>query len=529
MIEELLSDEENLVYELNRFKRMNKEQISKKLSKQGRDFSTEKVQKILNEIDRKAYINARYEKLSNFTYTYCRVFRVAREYLKEKEQGIKHVFNIDYSDLYVYINPVMAIDTTLHKGLSSNNLGSIHYMLNSKHENKYCFLPPSVWELINRTYATIRLTGNKAVPESFFDTSYKNSRMSAFYDLLSKWNGNNSDTFNKELINRYQAVGDWLEILALANEKKLDERLAHNYSNIEKMFKGADRVLWTIDDKELGINLSNVNLDKKTYETALEKLKLRRPTNRSVNNKIDAASVAMTYDLTKDTENKTYYRFISHSKHVSEAFNSIRLNPKEFSDEQLREWERDEVDIACCPQLVSTLSLIENNQISGIDKNDLRQIDTHLENCITNISKIHQQLDKLKYVRDDCYLERELSRLGDDVELAIAHISTPLQEYLNESNKFTATIYPSIIEHIMDINAGKKKAEINYDTVFAEDKAKLEEIFASQERYKDLMQTVFDSIYNDAQNTLAYCEENLLTDDIRAVTKKLVEQMDTGS
>lgn len=526
MIEQLLTADENQVYGLNRFKSKTPTEISQILSKRGCNFSVDKVQNILNEIDRKTYLNARYEKLSTFTYTYCRVFRVAKEYLKEKhESNIKHVFNIDYSDLYVYFNPTKALDAMLCKGLSSNNLGSIHYMLNSNHSNKYCLLPPAVWELINRTYATTILTGKEAVKDSFSENYNIHTNMGKFYDLIQKWNGKNTKAFNEELMRRYLAVGDWIELLALANEKKLDERLTHNNENLKKLIKGSDKKIRTIDDKDLDINLSKVNIDDKIYKMALEKLRFRRPTNRSINNKVDAANVAITYDLTKDTENKTYYRFISHSKHVSEAFDDIRLNPTEFSDEELKKVERDEVDIACCPQLVSTLSLIENNQIVGIDKDDMQGINAHLEECIRNLEKIHLELYDLRYTRDDCYLEKKMLSLGNKVKLKLEHVLTPLQEYLTNSASFTEKIYPSFIEHMLDINAGVT-AGVNYDAVFKEDIDKLKGIFKSQDRHKELMKEVFKSVYEDAEKTLEYYKTNLLEDDVQTVMKKLAEQMD---
>jgi hypothetical protein len=505
---------------------MNREQISKKMSKKGLVYSIEKVQSILDEIDKKAYISARYRKLSDFVFAYCRVFKVAKKCLKEKnDENIQHVFNIDYSDLYVYFNPVKALDSMLDKGLSSNNLGSVHYMLNSKHTSKYCLLPPAVWELINRSYATTMLTGKKAVPEAFSDICNKNSNISRFYDLLKKWNGRNVDAFNKELISRYSDVGEWLEILALANEKKLDARLEHNFLNIKKLFDGSDKIIRTIDDEDLGITLTNVGLDKKTYVTALEKLKIRRPINRSINNKVDAANVALTYDLTKDTENKTYYRFISHSKHVSEAFNDITLDPSNFSDKKLRDAKRGEVDIACCPQLVSLLSLIENNQIKGIGKNQSSEITKFLDDCIISMDKIYIQLDNLKDTRDRYYLEKEVSRLGNDVDLILNNILTPLRNYLKDSNKITKTVYPLIIEHIMNINSGMSK-EVNYDAVFPEDIFALERIFKSQETYNELISEVFKSVYEDAETTLDYYEKKFSTGNMQLVMEKIAKQMD---
>jgi hypothetical protein len=518
MVKRLLNAVESQIYAMDRFRRMNKEQILEEMVRKDPNFSMEKVQNILDEIDRKANIDDRYTVLYNLTYKYWRVFRVAKEYLKEKKEGIKHVFNIDYSDLYVYFNPVKALKATFYRNISSNNMGSIHYMFNSKHTNKYCLLPPAVWELINRTYATVELTADEAVPKLFKGICNEKINMAKFFEVINKWDGKSTtESFNKELMSSYLAAGNWLEILALANEKKLSARLEHNYLSIKEMLNEQNKIIRTIDDKDFDIDLKKVNLDDAIYKKALDKLANRRPFNRSVNNKIDAANVAMTYDLTKDTDNGTYYRFISHSKHVSEAFNDIKL----------KQIERDEVNIACCPQLVSTLSLIENNQIEGIDKDDMQGINVYLDECIDNLEKMHRYLRDLKYIRNAYSLERETLQLGYTFESTFSNISKPIHEYLRSSAKFKEKVYPSFIEHIMDINAGVKATEINYDAPFKEDIYALKTLFKDQVRYKKLMNEVFNSIYADAEKTLKLYEDRFLTDDIRTVMERIRESMDT--
>jgi len=516
VVERLLNADERQIYAMDRFRHMTKGQISEVMSKKDPSFSVEKVQNILEEIDRKSQIEDRYTVLLNLTYKYWRVFRVAKEYIKEKNEGIKHVFNIDYSDLYVYFNPVKALDATFHKSISSNNLGSIHYMLNSTHTNKYCLLPPAVWELINRAYATTELTTNKEVPIFFEQKCVSKNKFGKFLSVINDWDGKYTETFGKELMTAYLAAGNWLETLSLAHQKKLDERLEHNYSNIKMMLE-EQKIIRTIDDKELDIDLSKVNLDDAIYKTALKKLGARRPYNRSINNKIDAANVAMTYDLTKDSENDTYFRFISHSKHVSEAFNDITLKLV----------ERDEVNIACCPQLVSTLSLIENNQIEGINKDDTQGIIARLDEQIAFLENMYRQLKTLQRINNAQLFETELLSLGHTFESTFSKFFKPISEYLKNSTKFKAYIYPSFIKRIMDINAGVNEEWINYDATFKKDIDALKALFNDQARYKELVVEAYDSICADAEKTLKLYEDKLLTDDMRTLMEKLKGQMDT--
>jgi hypothetical protein len=89
----LLTADELQVYRL-KSKNMSAEQISANLCSKDQRFTLERVQNISKEIDRKAYIAARYEVTYALLDKYLRLYRVAKDYFEEENSGIKHVLKV---------------------------------------------------------------------------------------------------------------------------------------------------------------------------------------------------------------------------------------------------------------------------------------------------------------------------------------------------------------------------------------------------------------------------------------------------
>jgi len=508
-IRTILTPDERAVYRLNRHHKMKDWQILIELKRVDPTLTMEKVRRSLDEIDRKAYISARYEALYDIIEKYLRVFKVAKEHLEEKNDRVRHVFNIDFSDIYVYLNPSELVSSNTL--VSVNNIGSIYYMLDPKYKKEYCLLPPAIWELINKLNVT-----QKLVEESTdIDAIKKITAMKKFFKSVDAWDGKNPEEFSgKIMMPEFNAMGPFLQILSLTDQGKLSHRLKHNYKTTMTML---DKLARPIDDF-IGDDVKKIKIHEKTYDEALGHLTWRRPAYDR-NNQVDAANVAITYDLTsryadekQNNEEKTIYRFVSHSKLTTEAFRNIGYN---------------DLRLSCCPQFVSTLILAEKGLLKG--GSDIASQISYFDESIRCAEGIKSRYADLKHPKKFMPENIEIQYLADDT-LLMREILAPVFNHIMDLTQFKDQIYQALIGRIMDINAGENVVYEQYR--YPGDAKDLAQIFEDQGRYKDLIAEASGIIYDDLKATYnalyQYVDEKnagLLTADMRKLLDKLNKEM----
>ncbi|MDR2720120.1 MAG: hypothetical protein LBC03_04895, partial [Nitrososphaerota archaeon] len=195
------------------------------------------IPKVLKSIDKKISVSARYDELRFLVSKYFRILQLTQSHYKEENRKNTHVFNIDFSELYAYLNPREALDE--QKNIIFDNIGSIYYMFNSKQKkHTYCMLPPAIWELINKLYVR-RMTVDQI---NYDDFNNNNEKMKDFYELINDWKGKYPATFSSELMSRYNAMGkgrsvvNTLNTLVLTKQGELEKRLKYNRSTLKEMF-----------------------------------------------------------------------------------------------------------------------------------------------------------------------------------------------------------------------------------------------------------------------------------------------------
>ena len=505
MIETLLNAEERKIYRLSRIERKNTAQILAKMQSSDSTYSLEKLRDTFKKMDRKIYVSARYDVLSALTEKYVRVLKVLRDYFEEKSTNKEHVFNIDFSDVYVYLNPWELAKDTESQIIRDNNFGSIYYMLNSKHKNNYCMLPPAIWEAINKLDATKNL-----LEQTSPDTVIKN--LKTFHSLMDS-EGKNSEIFRADLMTRYKAMGSFLSILNLANKGELRERSRSNCTNTVELLSGRIKRM----DDFVG-DVEKIGIHEGTYEDAMQQLNRRRP-GESINNTVDAANVAITYDLTAETGK--CFRLVSHSRQPSLAFRNIAFKKDEQNKKQTAFKYHHDVFLACCPQFVATVILAETNQLRGFDPNDFKNKNsTYFTESIRVLEGIKSQYTDLKYGQiylrswnmgeHTALMEKELVNQTAHMENAL----NSLYNHLVDLPAFRNQIYPNFIGSVLDINSSgtesykkasdedlKVSLRKNCHGFYEEDIEDLLQMCKKEQRYKVLIEEATGIIHDELKET----------------------------
>ena len=521
LTETLLNAEERKVYRLSRIERKNRDEIVAEMSLAYPAYSIERLKDTLKKIDGKVYVSSRYDALSALSEKYVRVLKVLRDYFEEKSSSEKeHVFNIDFSDVYVYLNPSELARDYESQILRDNNFGSIYYMLNSTNKNKYCMLPPAIWEAIHRLYAIqelLKQTSSSAVISS----------LKAYYHLMD-----DPARFSTGVIKQYNSMSNILTILDLASKGDLVGRSKSNCSNTISLLNGRiKRVDDFVDD------VGQVSIHTETYEDAFCRLKKRRPDeNKYKNNVVDATNVAITYDLTAKSEDKCF-RLVSHSRQPSLAFKNIKL---EKEDREKMNYRHD-VLLSCCPQFVATVILAENDKLEGFDSSNFKNNGAYFSERIRVLDGINSQCNDLKY--GQMYLrswnmEEHTSLMEKTLVDQTAHIETALTSMYNhivDLSKFRNQIYPSFIGSLLDINSGKDekaRADKKFIGSFDDDLGDLLEMCENEQRYKKLVEDAAGIIHDELKETYKglgkYVEgkyKHLLKPNMQSLLNELYKEM----
>ncbi|MCL1977547.1 MAG: hypothetical protein FWG55_05555 [Candidatus Bathyarchaeota archaeon] len=506
-IDNLLNPEEKDIYRLNR--RENKDIETIVAEDKSQKYTYEEVQNILNRIDKKAILFSRYDALHYLVSTYSLACEMGKTYYEEKYAGINHEFNIDYSDIHAYLYPVEAMGNQ-NKIISNNDLGSINYMLESASKKKYFMTPPTIYELIKK----LDLMHDDVVQLSNLEIN-KHGKIAEFCKVVDSWDGKNPEVFSGKLMEHYIAMGNFLDILALVDEKQLGARLAHNYSTVKTLLDGIIPPMGESLAEDIGQIETKEGIEgiKSIYSKALSKLNDCRPYfldetkkiyYRDENNEIDAANFAITYNLTEKHGKDTFYRFVSHSRQHAKAFRNIRYGKK---------------SVSCCPQCVSTLISIKQNSITGIDDNDWLKKSRYMAKNMRILDNIRNQYQLPHY--KGLYEIKDI----EDKNAFMENTLKPFYNHMLNFTKFTAQVYPSFIGQIMRINSGVQE---NYDRYFEEDVRRVRRIFNQQAEYSKIMKDAIDLIHEDLKTTFdGLCKhldggnEKLLTENMRKKLKNI--------
>jgi len=379
-------------------------------------------------------------------------------------------------------------------------------------------LPPAIWEAINHLDATKKLLTQTS-------QSTVINGLKAYNYLMDSWKGENTPTFSADVMKRYKSMGRFLNILLLANQGELEKKSKSNLSNTISLLNGRIKIMDDfVDDVE------QISIHNETYDNALYRLNRRRPDeNYSKNNAVDAANVAITYDLTTKSEDINF-RLISHSRQPSLAFKNIAVKEQYHHD----------VLLACCPQLVATIILAETNQLKGFNHSDFKN-STYFTQNIRVLEGIKKQYNDLKYGQQfltGWTMEERASLMEKtvvDQTTDIQNALTSLYNHIMDLSEFRNQTYPSFIEPILDINSGKDGASKdgeNFVGAFEDYTEDLIEMCKNGQRYKTLIENAVGIIDDELKETYKglgkYVDgkyKQLLTPNMRSLLDELTKEM----
>ncbi|MDR0374055.1 MAG: hypothetical protein LBI79_11035 [Nitrososphaerota archaeon] len=461
MMAELLLTPEELAVRILKAQHMSNKYISAVTS-----FSPERIRTISESIDKKNRIAARHQEFYSLSSKYSRILRMTETYYGEVDNDVAHVFNLDFSDIHIYLNPIQT------SSQDQSNIGCIHYMFDLKQPNhRYCMLPPVAWELLHHTY----MTYVKVKQNSNFDLFIKNKKIKKFYNSIKDADKKNPSISGNDLLHHYKGAGGLLGILSLAQQDMLDEKLMQELSDLRIMTTEKKIILPMEETKR---NAKQVKINDNIYKKAFSNLTYCRPHN-SLNNHVDASSLAITYSLnegniTKGNKQDAFYRLISSSKLPLEAFRPIKF---------------DGTHISCCPQFVSTLIFFEEKLAKKINATTLSQRRDYLGTHIKRLENIKRQCVDLQYPQrfiSAKYVENETVLMEKALE--------PIRSYLSDIIEFRCETYPTLIRPILEINSG-------YPEYHKENIESLKNLFEQPQKHKETVEEASEMIYDNLEKT----------------------------
>lgn len=442
----------------------------------------EKVQQLLKSIERKRKILWRSYRLRSLSGNFLGALRCARTYSLEEIDNVKHVFNIDYSDLYVYLDPGQASPRDLE------NLGFIHYMLDAKlPEDEYCLLPPSAWELLRH----LEKVGERTKQLASFRDIMKIRRIERFYKFIES-PPSNLAVYEEKLKDYYLKMGGLLDILALGDKMKLGSHLRTNLENLKHLTD--EKKLMPLEAVTEG---GEWRKNDDVYNSTLAFLNRIR-LDSEINNRVDALNIAITYGLTEEyySSRNFFYRLVSHSRLPLAAFRRIRYDNKAIS---------------CHPDFLTTLILLKKDLTQKLGVGEVE----------SRISFLERNIGLLEYIRynsyDLQYPQRfTSSELLKEEEIFKTRALDPVYSFLSIYVRFYDELYRPLILEALRINAGRwayyrllEKAGI------------LRKLFESAEDYENNMSAAAENIMKNLKETYRILyrfankeHKNLLTDDM---------------
>jgi hypothetical protein len=481
----LLTDTELEVYRLKRLEDVEDAEISERIG-----LPIKKVQQIVKSIERKRKILWRGHRLRLLTTNFLRALRCNLVYSLEEKDSVKHIFNIDYSDLYVYLDPEQASPRDLE------NLGYINYMLKAKlPEDKYCLLPPSAWELLTHLEKVAHQTRQLA---SFRDLM-KNRHIERFYKFL-QLPPSNLAVYEEKLKDYYDNMGGLLNILALGDRMKRSSHLKTSLENLKQLTD--ERKLLPIE--EVVGESGKWKKNDSVYQRTLGFLNGMR-LDSEINNRVDALNLAITYDLTDEyyKSDKLFYRLVTHSRLPLKAFRRVHYQNK---------------PISCHPDFMTVLILLKTDlgQRLGTGSIDSR------------ISFLEKSIQTIEYIRVNAYdlqypLRMASAQLWKDENILKTKVLWPVYNYLSKYVKFNDELYKPLIYEAQRINAGKWRNSRLLERVGI-----LKKLFERAEDYENNMSAASDEIMKNLKETYRTIyrfanqeHKDLLTDDMTELFNRI--------
>jgi len=475
------------------------------------------AQLTLDEFYLKVRIVSREHIFYSLLSKYRRILELAQEHYEEKEDKRSHVFSIDFSDLYTYLNPRQANPD------AKANIGCIYYIFGFKSENhRYCVLPTTTWKLLNHIFETFKEV-KKKIRIGDFDKFINDKQIKNFYNCLNEMDENNLDALmrcyadtgglagviNKTLKYRPDEQVLQHKLAEQVLQNKLDDDLRQRVIVIPKMLDDFQKMLEAkivepLENFVKDEDVTKVKIEKNRYNEALANLNVYG-CKTDVDKKVAAAHFAITYSLTESGlriyDRRTdemvtlqpdndkvdvypaVYRSISNSSQFIKAFRTKKIGDKYFS---------------CCPQFLSTLILLKRNIVKEFNNTKLTDKIVLLDEKRRCIERIKNQCYDWQYPQ-----RFNMAKYTDDVG-RLRETLDSMSIYLGDLFELKYEIFPSLIEPVMKINLGDKfyhRKSKNYNS--RDSIETLAPLFKHKcaDRYESVATEALNAIYEDIKET----------------------------
>jgi len=258
--------EEAKIYDLKKIRHKSNKEISE-ITKQPVDY----VEKILGNINKKVKQAENDLEFYRLVSNYLRLLKLTKKHYQEVLNNDNHVFNIDFSEIYVYLTPMYRNDKQFD---ALNNVGCINFMFDSKRvKHDYCVLPPAALEILFKV-------GNLYVDlhkKSDFDKLMADMKMQKLSKLMKGRDKYKAEEFGKKLMlyyNDFKLSG----ILAVA-EQKIDDRLLDWLERLKSMHE--EKIIKPLDGF-VGDDVTKVEINQNIYEKAFTDLEGYRPAHTPI-------------------------------------------------------------------------------------------------------------------------------------------------------------------------------------------------------------------------------------------------------
>ena len=457
----------------------------------------------LKGLHRKIRVVSRERVFYSLLLKYQRIFTIAQDHYAEKVENCNHVFNIDFSDLYTYLNPTQATPE------DRANIGCIYYIFAFKSDNhRYCILPTTTWKLLNRVYETYE-SAKRDYKIKSFNKFLNNTQIYNFYHSLDE--GNAFDT----LIQHYKDAGGLEGIVKETLNCEIDEQdiqsiqdkelkqkilvIPKMVKDLKKMLK--DKVIEPLEDFVKDKDLTKIEVQENEYNEILTSLDATEYKNDTFK-KVVALHFTITCGLTKNGVNicdrrkdelgintdiyPAVYRSVSNSRKFTDIFRAKKICGTFFS---------------CCPQFLSIIILLKNNLVEEF----------RLIALTEKIARLNEKTKDIKRIRDQCYDLQYPKRFVADPYIKNKKILKENLEsvynYLSDLCEFKYEIYASFIEPIKKINTGDIYYHRNGKLYNSRESIKtLQPLFKCgyEDRYENVAEEALNNIFKDVKETYEF-------------------------
>lgn len=453
------------------------------------------MEKAISVIERKRSEIASSHVLRHTLTAFRNSLRSVQSYLNEEKRNIKPIFNVDYSLLHVITTPEDSRKDDL------NNLGYIFFTFFSKLEqDKYCLLPPYVWELINH----LRNLSGALDKLSSFHYVMKIEPVRDFYNLIQK-PPSESKEFDRKLIQIYYRMGGLDSLLGLADEKRVTECFRRKLDVLEEMKTHGTIV--PVDDvvgKKGGWSKNEA-----VYKLVLNYLNNIRA-DRSINNRVDALVAGITYDLTKRYQHpdKLSYHIVSNSAKPIEAFR-----------EAATQYPISDYSFLCRPRCMACRILLKTEVMK---EQGLSDIDSQIQYVDRFLERTNYILDNLEDVRFPRRMASDYIWNQKDISWNSGFM--PIYTFLRNYLKFLEGNFNPCIKRALHINS------TGYRVIPKSIRAKMENLgtlFSDAKTYENGMARAAEDIRRQLSTTYRILFKFANRDHAELLDKDMIDLLET--